>query len=58
MTLDHPPLVQATQSWCNGKHWGELDHSWNPSLGYTKLMLCFMDYLPSQGDPAGQEKIK
>ena len=21
-------------------------------------MLCFMDYLPSQGDPAGQEKIK
>ena len=21
-------------------------------------MLCFMDYLPSQGDPAGPEKIK
>ena len=27
-------------------------------LGYTKLMLCFTDYLPSQGDPAGWEKIK
>ena len=22
----------------------------------TKLMLCFMDYLSSQGDPAGQKK--
>ena len=21
-------------------------------------MLCFMDYLPSQGEPAGWEKIK
>ena len=21
-------------------------------------MLCFTDYLPSQGDPAGREKIK
>ena len=27
-------------------------------LGCTKLMLCFMDYLPLQGDPAGWEKIK
>ena len=27
-------------------------------LGHTKLMLCFTDYLPSQGDLAGQEKIK
>ena len=27
-------------------------------LGHTKLMLCFTDYLPSQGDPAGQEITK
>ena len=27
-------------------------------LAHTKLMLCFTDYLPSQGDPAGQEKNK
>ena len=25
---------------------------------HTKLMLCFTDYLPSEGDPAGREKIK
>ena len=25
-------------------------------LGHTKLMLCFTDYLHSQGDPAGQKK--
>ena len=25
-------------------------------LSHTKLMLCFTDYLPSQSDPAGQEK--
>ena len=28
------------------------------SLGHTKLILCFTDYLPCQGDPAGWEKIK
>ena len=27
-------------------------------LGHTKLMLCFTEYLPSQGDPAGREKNK
>ena len=27
-------------------------------LGHTKLMLCFMDYLPSWDDLAGQEKVK
>ena len=27
-------------------------------LGHTKLMLCFTDCLPSQGDLAGWEKIK
>ena len=27
------------------------------ALGHTKLMLCFTDYLPSQSDPAGREKI-
>ena len=26
--------------------------------GHTKLMLCFMDYLHSQGDLAGRKKIK
>ena len=25
-------------------------------LGHTKLMLCFTDYLSSQGDPAGRKK--
>ena len=29
-----------------------------PSYGYSKLMLCFMDYLPSEGDLAGGGKIK
>ena len=24
-------------------------------LGHTKLKLCFMDYLTSQGDPAGRK---
>ena len=28
------------------------------TLGHTKLMLCFTDQLPSQGDPAGREKLK
>lgn len=27
------------------------------ALGYTKLILRFMDYLPSQRDPRGQEKL-
>ena len=27
-------------------------------IGHTKLMLCFMDSLPSQGEPAGHEKRK
>ena len=27
-------------------------------LGPTKLILCFTDYLPSQGDLASREKIK
>ena len=28
------------------------------TLGHTKLILCFLDYLLSQGDPASREKIK
>ena len=27
----------------------------NSTLGHTKLMLCFMGYLPSQGDPVGRK---
>ena len=30
----------------------------NLRLGHIKLKLCFTDYLPSQGDPAGWKKIK
>ena len=26
-------------------------------LDHTKLMLCFMDYLPPQGDLAGWKKL-
>ena len=29
-----------------------------PTSESLKLMLCFTDYLPSKGDPAGWEKIK
>ena len=26
-------------------------------LGHTQVILCFTDYLPPKGDPAGREKI-
>ena len=29
-----------------------------PPYGYSKLMLCFMDYLPSEGDLTGGGKNK